>query len=72
MSLNWSQLGELIHDLDVNLHNNTQTDATFVDFERVFDMVSYSYQMAKLVQRNLDSGVFTGISDFLLSENRSY
>lgn len=65
-----TQLAAFIHDLHVNLDNNTQTDAIFLDFEKAFDKVSHHHLMAKLVHLNLDRYVLSWISDFLTNRKQ--
>lgn len=65
-----TQLAAFIHDLHVNLDNNTQTNAIFLDFEKAFHKISHHLLMTKLAQLNLDPHTFSWISDFLTNRNQ--
>lgn len=52
-----TQLFELTTEIDTNLHELTQTDAVFIDFEKAFDRVGHIRWIHKMKTCQIDTQV---------------
>lgn len=60
-----TQLAEFAHDILVDMDDNLQTDAIFLDFAKAFDRVPHNQLLSKLTCLGLPTNIINWIQDFL-------